>query len=66
MVTAPLAAITGYLCLLAPMAGNAAFVDPIMFAYLARSSIRLLALNVAFIGGIHYGLGSATYDTAFN
>jgi hypothetical protein len=36
------------LCGLAPMASNPAFVDPIMFAGLARASIRLLSINVAF------------------
>jgi hypothetical protein len=64
MMTAPLLATTGYLCLLAPMAANPAFVDPVQFAYLARSAIRLLSLNIAFIGGIHFGLGAATYETA--
>jgi hypothetical protein len=66
MLSAPLFAITGYLCLLAPMATNPAFVDPAMFAFLARSSLRLLALNISFMGGIHYGLASAFYDTAYS
>ena len=65
MMSTPLLAVTGYLCLLAPMAANPAFVDPIQFAYLARTSVRLLALNIAFIGGIHYGLGASTYDTIY-
>lgn len=65
-MSAPLFAVTGYLCLLAPMATNPAFVDPVSFAFLARSSIRLLSLNIAFIGGIHFGLGAATYETAIN
>jgi hypothetical protein len=26
--------------------------------------LRILALNISFIGGIHYGLASATYETA--
>ena len=61
-MSTPLVAVTTYLCLLAPMAGNAAIVDPVQFAYLARSSIRLLSLNIAFIGG----LGAATYDTSLS
>ena len=65
-MSTPLLAVTTYLCLLAPMAGNAAIVDPVQFAYLARSSIRLLSLNSAFIGGVHYGLGAATYDTSLS
>lgn len=62
-MSAPLVFFTGYLCMLAPMAANPAFVDPVNFAYVARSSIRLLALNIAFIGGVHFGLGAATYET---
>ena len=26
--------------------------------------MRLLSLNVAFMGGVHYGLAAATYETA--
>jgi hypothetical protein len=36
------------LCGLAPMASNPAFVDPMKFAGLARASIRLLSINIAF------------------
>ena len=50
--------------MLAPMAANPAFVDPVQFAYLARSAIRLLGLNVAFMGGVHYGFAAAAYETA--
>jgi len=46
------------------MAANAAIVNPDTFAYAARTCMRLLSLNIAFFGGIHYGLASATYDTA--
>jgi len=46
------------------MAGNVAFVDPVTYAMLARSALRLLSLNISFYGGIHYGLASATYETA--
>ena len=63
-MSAPLFTLTAYLGILTPMAGNPAFVDPAMYAMLARSSLRLLSLNLAFYGGIHYGLGSATYETA--
>ena len=63
-MSAPLFTLTMYLGVLTPMAGNVAFVDPAMYAMMARSSLRLLSLNIAFYGGIHYGLGSATYETA--
>jgi hypothetical protein len=63
LLSAPLIAVTSYLCLLAPMAANPVMVDPVQFAYLARSSVRLLGLNIAFIGGIHYGLAAANYET---
>ena len=63
-MSAPLLTLTAYLALLTPMAGNAAFVDPATYAFLARSALRLLSLNIGFYGGIHYGLASATYETA--
>ncbi len=66
MLSAPLVATTAYLCMLAPMAANPLFVDPASFAYLARTSVRLLTLNIAFHGGIHYGLGAASYEMAFD
>ena len=66
IMSTPLLVISAYLGLLAPMAANPAFVDPVQFAYLARSAVRLLSLNIAFIGGIHYGLASAIYETAIN
>ena len=55
----PLVACLGYSALMAPMAANAAIVDPNQFGYMVRSSLRLLSLNISFFGGIHYGLGSA-------
>jgi len=64
MMSAPLLTMTGYLAVMAPMAANAAMVDPANFAFVARSCLRLLSLNIAFLGGVHYGLGAATYDTA--
>jgi len=64
VMSAPLLMATGYLGVLSPIASNAALVDPNQFAYIARTCLRLLSLNISFIGGIHYGLGSATYDTA--
>ena len=63
-MSAPLMSLTLYLAILTPMAGNGAFVDPVTYAFLARSALRLLSLNIAFYGGIHYGLASATYETA--
>lgn len=63
-MSAPLITLTLYLAVLTPMAGNAVFVDPVTYAMMARSALRLLALNVGFYGGIHYGIASATYETA--
>ena len=63
-MSAPLMTLTLYLGILTPMAANPAFVDPAMYAFYARSAVRLLSLNIAFYGGIHYGLASATYETA--
>ena len=63
-MSAPFMTLALYLGLLTPMAGNVAFVDPATYAMLARSALRLLSLNIAFFGGIHYGLASATYETA--
>ena len=63
-MSAPLMTLTAYLAILTPMAGNAAFVDPATYAFLARSALRLLSLNIGFYGGIHYGLAAATYETA--
>lgn len=64
VMSAPLIGATGYLALLSPIAANAALVDPNSFAYVARTCVRLLSINLSFFGGIHYGLASATYDTA--
>jgi len=64
LMSAPLMSLTFYLAVLTPMATNPAFVDPATYAFLARSALRLLSLNIAFYGGIHYGLASATYETA--
>ena len=64
IMSAPLFSLTLYLAMLAPMSGNPALVDPQQFAYLSRSAVRLLSLNISFLGGIHYGLAAATYETA--
>ena len=64
MMSAPLFSLTIYLATLAPMAGNPAVVDPATFVYLARTAVRLLSLNISFLGGIHYGLAASTYETA--
>ena len=63
-MSAPFMTLTLYLAILTPMAGNPAIVDPAMYAFYARSALRLLSLNIAFYGGVHYGLASATYETA--
>lgn len=64
LMSAPLLTATTYLGVMAPMAANAALVDPQNFAFVARSCLRMLSLNISFFGGIHYGLASATYDVA--
>jgi len=75
MMSFPLICTTTYLGLLTPIVTQAAStVDPASFAYLARTCLRLLALNISFTvststltmrqGGIHYGFASATYETA--
>lgn len=64
LMSAPLMTLTLYLGALTPMAGNGAFVDPAQYAFMARSALRLLSLNIAFYGGIHYGLAAAVYETA--
>lgn len=64
MMSAPLFTLTTYLAFMSPMALNAAMVDPQNYAYIARSSLRLLSLNISFLGGVHYGFGSALYDVA--
>jgi hypothetical protein len=61
----PLFAATTLLAGYAPLA-HTTLVDPNEFATLARTCIRLLSLNLSFIGGIHYGLASAQWDTARN
>ena len=63
-MTLPLMTTTGYLALMAPMAANAAIVDPHHFSYVARTCLRILSLNITFMGGVHYGFASAQYDTA--
>ena len=63
-MSAPLMTLTMYLGIISPMVGNATYIDPTYYAFLARSALRLLSLNLAFYGGIHYGLASATYETA--
>ena len=64
LMSAPLFSATGYLAMMTPIVQNAALVDPHTFAYVARTCVRLLSLNISFFGGIHYGLAAATYDTA--
>jgi len=38
------------------------FTSPITFAYTARTWLRLLSLNIAFGGAIHYGIGGVLYE----
>ena len=64
MMSAPLFSLTLYLAFLTPMAANPAVVDPVHYAFLARTAVRLLTLNISFLGGIHYGLAACTYETA--
>lgn len=50
MMSFPLLCTTGYLGLLAPLvSATGSAVDPVNFAYLARTCMRLLALNISFI-----------------
>lgn len=63
-MTAPLVVLGGCLGVMAPMSGNVAFVDPVQFAGIARFSLRLLSMNVAFAGGVHFGFGAANYEVA--
>jgi hypothetical protein len=64
LMSAPLFMLTAYLATVAPGATNPAFCNPETFAYFARTAVRLLSLNIAFMGGIHYGFAAATYETA--
>lgn len=65
MMTFPLLCSTAYLGMLAPMvSAGGGLIEPSSFATLARTCVRLLALNISFLGGVHYGLASATYETA--
>lgn len=64
MMSFPLMSATTYLAIMSPMAANAAIIDPNQFAYMARSCLRLLSLNISFFGGIHFGFASAAYDVA--
>lgn len=66
LMAMPLVGFTTYTCMLAPLAGNGAFVDPAQFSYMARTSLRLLTLNVGFNAGVHYGFGAAMYDLAYD
>lgn len=62
----PLFAIMGYIILSTPFAANPELVNPATFQYMTRAALRLLSLNMAFIGGIHYGLGAAMYEIAMS
>ena len=62
----PLFLIMAYVTVSAPFAANPELVNPDNFKYMARAALRLLSLNIAFIGGIHYGLGAAMYEIAMN
>jgi hypothetical protein len=63
----PLFMSTSYLSILIPLIETAEVgseINPENFAFTARSCLRLLNLNLAFTGGVHYGLGAAVYETA--
>lgn len=64
MMSAPLFTFTAYLSFMTPMAATTGMVDPANYAYIARTCLRMLGLNLTFFGGVHYGLGSAQYDVA--
>lgn len=50
MMSTPLLLTTGYLALMAPMvSAGTGLVDPAQFAYLARTCMRILALNISFM-----------------
>jgi hypothetical protein len=59
LMSIPLFTATGYLALLTPFASDPAFIDPNTYVYIARTCVRLLSLNLSFLGGVHYGLASA-------
>ena len=66
LMSAPLFMLTPYLATIAPGATNPAFCNPETFAYFSRTALRLLSLNISFMGGIHYGFAAATYETAIS
>lgn len=50
MMSTPLLLTTGYLAMMAPMvSAGTGVVDPAQFAYLARTCMRILALNISFM-----------------
>lgn len=51
MMTFPLICTTSYLTMLVPLASMGQ-VDPNQFAFVARTCVRLLALNISFIVSI--------------
>lgn len=63
LMSAPLLFSTTYLAILAPLV-SVGQVEAQAFASVARTCVRLLALNISFMGGIHYGLAAANYETA--
>jgi hypothetical protein len=63
-MSTPLVVYTGVLCMMAPLVAQGVYVDQAQFAYMARSAVRLLSLNISFLGGIHYGLGACNWEIA--
>lgn len=63
---APLFTYAGLMLLMAPIASNATYVDSTQFAYMARSALRLLSLNISFFGGIHYGFAACNWEVAIS
>lgn len=64
MMSAPLFTFSAYLAGMTPMVGLPDMVDPANYAYAARTCVRMLGLNLTFLGGVHYGLGAAQFDVA--
>lgn len=57
MMSTPLLLTTGYLAMMAPMvSAGTGVVDPAQFAYLARTCMRILALNISFM--VYIGLNN--------
>ena len=63
LMTTPLLFYTAYFAALTPLVAVGQ-VEPYVYASVARTCLRLLALNISFMGGVHYGLAAANYETS--